>query len=345
MPRATGVETVHAIKKAAVWGTPVICGAGDGLYLLPHTLKKDQPFEKDNSLGKFHAVSGDYGSIKVEGDIPSYLRYPGLDLLIALAMGSTAGAPVQKDATAAYAQSFILADNLEDLFATFCVNNKVNIDEYPSVKVTGFVLKGESGKPLEISFTCLADDKVVNSAVNTLGTFASVTIPELKNRVLFSQGVLRMNDASDIALAAGDEIAPSSFELTYKLSQAGAYAAGQGDKIDEPGNTSAPEITLKLEFPRYTSNALQLDWAVGTYKKLDMVFTGDVIEGAYNYTFSLSFPQLAITNAEVAIEEGAIKAPLELICLGAETAPAGMTGITKPFQIDVINTETADVLA
>ena len=344
MPRAVGVESVAAFKKAAAWGTPVVCGAGDGLYILPPTIKRERGFEKDKSIGKFHAVAGDHGSIKVEGDIPAFLRYDGLDLFIAMAMGLTAGVPSLLGGSA-YSQSFLLADNLEGLFGTFCVNNKVNIDECPSAKITGLVLKGEAGKPLEISFPVLADDMVEDSAVNTLATFASVTLPELKHRVLFSQGVFRMNDASGAALAAGDVINPSSFELTHKFAQSGAYAAGQGDKIDEPANSGAPEITLKLEFPRYTSEALITDWRAGTAKKLDMVFTGQEITTPYNRSSSLLFPNLVIKNAGAPQEEGAIKHSLEFECLATEAAPAGMTGILNPFQWDVINTKSADVLA
>ena len=39
MPYAVGTEISAAAVKAAAWGTPLACGAGDGLLVLPPTLQ------------------------------------------------------------------------------------------------------------------------------------------------------------------------------------------------------------------------------------------------------------------------------------------------------------------
>jgi hypothetical protein len=349
MGNATGVELKAALKKAAAWGTAVACGANDGVLVLPHSLKKDRPNNIDDSLGLYFPNDSDPGAIKVEGDVPAYLRYDGLDLLIALAMGETGGAPTQPDNVNdpnTYQQVFTLADSLDGLFATFPVDNRVHIDEYPSLKVTGFTLKGEVGKPLEVSFHCIGDDRLVDSSVNTAVTFANVTYFETGSRVLMSQGVIRMNDASSAALGAGDEIYPSSFELSFKRNMAGVYGAGGvSDKIDEPTNNGMPEVTLKLEFPRYTSGVHFTDWDTNTVKKLDMTFEGSIIDVNYKRKFRLQLPNLKYAGVELPVEKGILKHPVEFNCLGADTAPAGMAGITRPFQADVTNRQTADVLA
>jgi|Deesub1362A_J573_1020465.scaffolds.fasta_scaffold00740_17 hypothetical protein len=348
MAKAIGVEIKAAFKKASVWGEAVACGANDGILILPPSLKKDRPNQVDDSLGLYFPEDSDPGEIKVEGDIPAYLRYDSLDLLIALAMGATGGAPVQPDSVNApntYQQTFTLADNLDGLFGTFALNNNVNIDEYPSVKVAGFTLKGEVGKPLEITFHCIAIDRITNSSVNTLTSFSNVTYFETSNRVLMSQGVIRMNNQSDAALGIGDEIYPSSFELTFKRNMQGVYGVASGfDKIDEPTNAGQPEVTLKLEFPRYTSDAHFTGWDANTAKKLDMTFTGALIEDTYHRTFRIEFPNLKYANVNLPIEQGILKHPVEFDCLACDTAPSGMTA-TKPFLIEVINRQSADVLA
>jgi hypothetical protein len=341
---ATGTEIRAALKKAQAWGVAAACGANDGVLIMPHTLKKERAKVEDESLGVYFPKELAQVDIKVEGTVPAYLRYDGLDLLLALVMGETAGAPVQQDGTQAYAQSFKLKETIDGLFSTFAVNNGINIDEYTSLKLTGFTLKGEVGKPVQAVFQAIADDRVTDSAVNTPESFAAVTYFEEKSRVLFSQAVFRMNAQAGAALGDGDKIYPSSFELSFKRKMKGIYAAGGADKIDEPTNEGAPEVRLKLDFPRYTAKTYFEDWDRGAAKKLDITFTGALIEGAYYRSFKIQFPNLSLASVDLPIEKGILKHPLEFECLASDAAPLGMTGITKPFQIDVINRQNADVL-
>lgn len=346
MGSATGVEIKAALKKAAAWGTASACGVNDGILILPHSIKKERPNNVDDSLGLYYPKDSDPGEIKVEGDLPAYLRYDGLDLLIALAMGTTGGAPVQQGATSAYAQTMSLAEHNDGLFATLAVNNQVNVDEYTSVKITGFTLKGGVGKPLEMVFHCIAIDRITDSSVNDPASFANVTYFESANRVLYSHGKIRLNDREGAALQDSDRIYPASFEITFRRKMAGAYGVGAAfDRLDEPTNNGQPEVTLKLEFPRYVSDSHFTDWDAGSAKKLDMIFTGTQIEAPYSRQFMLQLPNLKFANVELPIEQGILRHPVELNCLGCESAPAGMTGVTGPFQMDVINRQSSDVLA
>jgi hypothetical protein len=349
MGYATGVELKAAVKKAVTWGTSVVCGADDGVLVLPHSLRKERNENVDDSLGLYFPNESDSGEIRVQGDIPAYLRYDGLDLLLALAIGSTGGAPTQPDAVNdpnTYQQTLALAENTDGIFATLALDNGVNIDEYPGLKMTGFTLKGEVGRPLEVAFHAVADNRVVDSTVNTQATLLNVTFFETANRVLMSQGRIRMNDRDGDALGTGDEVYPSSFELAFKRNMAGVYGAGSTfDKIDEPSNDGMPEVSLKLEFPRYTSSGHFTSWDANTAKKLDMVFEGAVIDTNYKRTFTLQFPNLKYKGVDLPVEKGILKHPLDFICLGTDTAPSGMTGILRPFQINLTNRQPSDVLA
>jgi hypothetical protein len=341
----SGLEIKAAVKKAAVWDTPVACGASNGVLLKGDTLKRTVESLVDNGLGQAFGKNMDQGEIKAEGALSAFLRYDGLDLLIALAMGATGGAPAQQGATTAYAQAFTLADLLDGLFSTIAINKKVNVFEYTSAKITGFTLKGEMGKPLEIDFDVIADDEDPASVTNDLTSFANVTYFETAHRVLMSQGEFRINDRSGAALGAGDVIKPSSFELAFRRKLAGKYVAGGSNRIDEPLNEGLPEVTLKLTFPRYTATTYLTALGADTRKKMDIVFTGAEIEAPYNREFKIQFPHLALTNAEAATAKGQIEHPLEFKCLATDTAPTGMAGILKPFQADVINRQSANVLA
>ncbi len=352
MPGVSGVEMKYALKKGATWGTAVAAGAGDGLLLLPTGIKTgNAAIEVDDSQGLFWSQDGTPGQVDVNGDLSGYLRYDGCDLLLALFMG-LAGTPTLHDGGAAsYDYEYALEDNVDGLFATFVRHWKNYVEEVRSLKVVGLTLSGERGKPLSLVANCVGDHSV-RDGVNDDTTFASVTIAETENRVHFAQGVFRMNGRDDIALAAGDAIYPNSFELTATRNLQGV-ASGQlttggsapRDVIDEPVNNGLPEVRLKLGFPYHTGKTRLDELDVDTRKKLDMTFTGAVIEGAIARQIKLEFPHLQYDSVDVVDEAGIIKEPVEFICHGVPTAPAGMTGLTTPFRISGVNQRSTDPLA
>jgi hypothetical protein len=348
MPKATGLEIYAAFKKLAAWGTALACGAGDGVLILPHSLTMDRPNRLDDSQGVIFPTYADQGLVAVTGDVPLYMRYDGIDLLIALAMGASGGAPSQQGGTAAYTQSFTLADNLDGLFAVLAIQNNINIDEFTSVKIKGFTISGDIGEgPLKITLHCIGDTRNPDSAINTSVTFANVTVGESQNRILMHQSVFRINDQDGAGLASpGDVITPSSFELAYDRPMSGVYASGTDkNAIDEPTGEALPTVKLTLTIPRYTTKDYFVDWLAETNKKADIVFTGGQIEAPYDREFTLQFPNLAYMKPEVPQAAGILQHVLEFDCLGALAAPTGMSGITKPFQVNVQNQRTTDVLA
>lgn len=350
MAGVAGIELKYALKKAATWGTAVACGASDGFLSLPSSLRRDAEIDVDDSLGQFWSQDGTPGAVKVEGDIPLYLRYDGCDLLLALFMG-TAGVPTtHAGGTLSKDYAYTLADNTDGLFASFARHYKNYVSEIPSLKVVGLTLKGEQGKPLQLIAKCVGNN-IALDGTNTTATFASVTIAETRNRIQFAQGVFRMNDQGGIALGVGDKIGPSSFELTAMRKLAGTYGsyatggANSQDLIDEPENDGTPEVTLKLQFPKHTGKTRLVDLGNDVRKKCDITFTGAIIEGAIPKLFKIELPHLQMKSVDIVDEQGIIKEPAEFICHGASVAPAGMTGITKPFKLSGTNSRTTNPLA
>ncbi|WP_027715822.1 phage tail tube protein [Desulfuromonas sp. TF] len=347
----SGAEIRAAFVRAVAWGQAVACGAGHGLLILPTSIRKDSGVESDDSLGTYHSSDGDPGAITVEGDLPLYLRYDGLDPLLALVCG-IAGAPVQQGADPAYAYKYRPAKDIKGYFGTFAKDMKNYVEEIPSAKLAGFTLRGDAGGKLQLVLKVIGINKITVSGVNTPATFVNVTIPEVANPVRFAHGVFRMNDRDAVALAAGDKIYPSSFEFSYMRKLAGVHTGeyrtaepNVQELIDEPLNDGAPEVRLKLQFPRHSSNAFLLDLANDKRKKFDAVFTGATIGAtAHKRTFSLSLPHLQPLNDDPADERGIIKEPLEYLVHAAEVAPAGFD-FTEPFEIGGINQNAADPLA
>lgn len=344
----TGREFLIALKKAAAWHTPVACGAGDGLLILSDGIKVAIPTELDDSAGQQWITQADAGVKDIKGSLEAYMRYEGFDVALALIMGATAGAPAQQEATAAYANTYSLSSNLSGLFATLAQKKLVNkIWEFTSLKLHGFKLGCEMNKPVKLSLEGIADTLDRASAVNTTGTMAAVTMPDTENRIIMNKDtVVRINDQDAIALGAGDELYPSSIEFSFNRPMDAEPVAGQ-DGVDEPADNGFPVATMTMKFPRYNTanDAFFDDWDAFTSKKMDITFTGRVIEGAYNYQFKISLPHVKVDNPEAPVSgPGKIPFSLSFQILAATAAPAGMTHAT-PFQIDVINKRTTDPLA
>ena len=346
------VEIRAAMRKSAAWGTAAPCGAGDGIFILPSVIRRKALGEADDCAGSYYAADGDLGAIKVGGDISMYLRYDGCDLPLASALGM-ADVPIRQGGTsAAYAYTYRPAADIDGQFVTFVEHMKNYIMEIPSLKITGFTLKGATGKALTLTLRVMGINRIHDSIINTTTSFDNVTYVETANRVSYSQGIFRINAASGAPLAVGDRIFPSSFEFSFHRRLKGEYTGGYlftsgghtQDLIDEPTNDGPPAISLKLGFPRHTSATYLTILGGDVRQKMDITFTGAPIGEGYNRTLALRFPHLQLINDDPADEEGVIKEPLKFRVLAPETSPPGMKGITDPFQISGINQNTADPL-
>jgi len=342
----TGREILIGLKKATPWGTAAACGANDGVLIKSESLKQTIEELLDNSLGLAFIQRTDAGKIEASGGLEAFLRYEGLDVAIALIMG-VAGDPTLLDTTA-YSNSYTLATNLAGLFATIAMLKKSDkVHEYPSVKLHGFKISGEMNAPLTISLSGIADELELASAINTYATMANITYPDKGNRVIMnSDATFKINDESGAALGDGDKIYPASFELSFNRPVGGDHLVGS-TTIDEPGGTDFPEATVTLNFPRYNdaNHVFFTDWEAFTRKKMEIYFKGALIEATYYYELKISIPNCKVVNPDAAIGgPGKIPATLSLRLLGTDTAPLGMTGITKPFQIDVQNKRDTDPL-
>ncbi len=347
-----GREAKAAFKKATTWGTAVACGANDGVMVTNVGLTRTFDQLIDESVGQSFKKNQDTGYQTVEGSLEGYLRYDGLDVLIAMVMGSTA-APSQKGTgSAAYSNYFAMASDTDGLFGTLAAYMGFSTHEYPGAKVTGMTISGESGQPLTISFDMVADTKNTNTSTGTNNntTIGTVTFPETQNRALFRHGKFWMNDATGAALDASMGVYPGKFTLAFTRNMDSNREANAEllDKTAEPTGNGFPDATLTLEFPEYTSghDTFIGDLGNGTHKKLQMSFVGGVIDASYYREFSVYLPNLVITNADPAMSgAGKIPASLQMAALGTATERTGMTGIYEPFKINVLNTRTTSPLA
>lgn len=175
MTKATGTEIKAAARKASLWGTAAPCGAGDGILILPPSINKKRPGIVDDSLGLYFPIDSERGAVSAEGDIPAYLRYDGLDLLLIPAGHNLAGVSVvlrHSDDDASY--SPVVSDSDE-----FEVPTEQDIKAGgDGAKGYGWnLLNGASADAVDANVTNAGKLTVGCSTVNSGGFGAGFTVP------------------------------------------------------------------------------------------------------------------------------------------------------------------------
>lgn len=349
----TGAEIIYALKKAATWDTAVAAVAGDGILGLPWSADPDNGLIVDDSLGQFFATDASPGQTKLDPTFNSYARYNDevLFSLLAAVFG-TAGAPAtHTGGTLSKDHVLKIAKNTDGLFFTLVAKIGTGfVEEVPSWKIAKVVITFETGKPVQFAFTGPGIDLVVDSTINTLTTFNSVTVLETANRAYMGQAVFRMNDQSAAALSSGDKIGLSKAVLTLERKLTGVYGSyvdgGAGrDLIDEPTNDGLFTASLSLTLPRLKDNTGRLKIKSNTPQKMDITLTGPIIEAAIPYTITFQLPHLKPKKNANPHKQGIIDNTRDYDVLGATAAPAGMTGITDPCWCLLTNKIATDLLA
>jgi hypothetical protein len=197
---------------------------------------------------------------------------------------------------------------------------------------------------LRLAVACRGDKVIDDSAIIT--ALANVTIPDRHNRALARHTFFRMNLQSGAALASPtDDVKIKDFTLEIERKIDSVWSS-QSRAIVEPAETDKPTIKLTLNLNRMNAaNKLYFaQWIAETEKKADLTFIGALIASTYYYYLKFHFPRLKLEDVEYP-DANVIPAKVILRGLEADTAPEGMTGITKPVQFNVMNTRTTDLLA
>ncbi|MCK4648703.1 hypothetical protein KAT51_04180 [bacterium] len=249
--------------------------------------------------------------------------------------------PATKSDTKTYTHTLRLLAKMAGLFGTYATEKHDKIEVVPSVKPHKLTFSVDAGK-IKLSVDMKGNDLIDDSA--TVTSMAAVTIPDDHNRILFKQGVFRMNAQDGAEFADGDKIKIKDFTLEVERVVEDQYEAGS-QKIIESLENDKVKVKLTLNFNRLDSvnEVYFADWKAQTEKKLDIVFTGAKIEESnYNY-FKFEFPRMQIEDMEKP-DEAIIPTSIILRGLEADAAPTGMTGITKPVRMTIMNENSADLL-
>ena len=323
-----------APQSGGTYRTPVLVAAGDGLEPVGESITQDaQLIDSEALTGSRMRGAGDRGNELHNGDMELEMKYEGLDVLLAMVLG-TAIAPVQQGADDAYLHEFRVQDtDLEGLFGTLVIDKQIEVWEYPSVKVNSLTISATSGALTTVTANMVASNLGRNTSggTNNETTVLSITLPANRDFLLWEQLAVRINAQSAAGLAGADLVYPNEFTVTFNNNMVTDDVSTRfGREVEEPCPDNFLEVTGSINFARYNTENNKLVDALfsKTVQKLDAVWTGPLADGATNFSFKVLMPSLQIASGDVNIGgPGRVPANFEFTSSKADTAP---TGSLKP---------------
>ena len=353
MGNTKGFQGVVGLKRGSQWGTPVLVGADCGIEILQDGIAAEVALIPNEQIsGSCQMRAGDRGAEFHRGDLSLNAKFDSLALPWALAFGK-AGTPTQQGSDSAWKHAFRIGNDLEGLFATLVLDYQIEVREYPSVKVSGFKFECSQGDQVaKLTFPLIASslNRNTTAGLNRTSTIPGITMPTNRQRLLFSQMAVRLNDADGPALGPSDVQFVNGFTLEMDRKLKNDDVTTQlGYLIDEPLQDGFTEVTGSLSFSKYATDNIArfTEMLQKTRKKLDVAFTGPVANGATRYAqaFFLNDVQFESGQAQIG-GPGLTPWTLNFKAHVVSAAPTGFDPThTDACQMTLINTLASDPLA
>ena len=330
--------------------TPVVVGAGDGLEPTSESISQDaQLIDSEALTGSRSRGAGDRGNELHNGDMELEMKYEGLDVLLAMVLG-TAAAPVQQATDDAYLHEFTVLDTaMEGLFGTLVIDKQLEVWEYPSVKVNSLTISATSGALTTVTANFVESNLNRNTSIGTNNetTVLAITLPANRDFLLWEQLAIRMNPKTGIALAAADLVYPNEFTVTINNNMVTDDVSTRfGREIEEPCPDNFLEVTGSINFARYNDENNKFVDALFSkeIQKLDAIWTGPIADGATNFALSILMPSLQIASGDVNIG-GPGRVPANFEFTGSKALDGAPTGFTQDqISLELINQRNTAVL-
>lgn len=339
-----------APQSAATYRTAVLVGAGDGLEPVSESLTAASELLDSEALtGSRTRGPGDRGNELHNGDMELEMKYEGLDVLLAMVLG-TAAAPVQQGSDDAYLHEFTVQDtDLEGLFGTLVIDKQLEVWEYPSVKVNSLTIAASSNALTTITANFVASNLGRNTSAGTNNetSVLSITLPANRDFLLWEQLAVRMNAKIDGALADADLVYPNEFSVTFNNNMVTDDVSTKfGREIEEPCPDNFLEVTGSINFARYnTGNNKFVDAHFSKIaQKLDAVWIGPLADGATNFSFAILMPSLQIASGDVNIG-GPGRVPANFEFTSSKSLDGAPTGFTEDqVSMQLVNQRNVEVI-
>lgn len=349
MPGVTGREVYAAYARCNTWGTPasvtqqLLMTSNEGLDQ-GWQVVDDEAFTQDFvGLGEI----GDH--LAVQADVVFQSRFTQLDAWFAAAMGAASAPTVVSSVAAnslvAYSHRMVLTSELSHNF-TLALQEDVQVREVPSFRVRGFSLRvGEMGR-LMVTFPIVGTKVLFDSTTNVRSTVLGASAAVIGNRMFRKNTRLRMNRESAAALGASDEIAIArEFVFNYARPLASEDHVLNQDYIIEADDDGFAELSLEITYARMntiSANSLVVAFKDGATFKADLFSQGPYINSTTRMSMLIEMPSLQIySNRQPITGNNQVRPVVTFRMKSTPTAPTGMTGLTTPFRVTLVNTNSA----
>lgn len=275
--------------------------------------------------------------------------------LIAASMGSAAAPSVVSSAGAAslvaYSHVITMAPALSHFFTLANAFSTMYVQEVQTSRIGGFVLSvGNQGR-WRIEFKTVGNKTVYNSTTNTASTVNGAAAASLSNRAFRKNTRFRLNMQSAGALGPTDE---SNIVREFTLDTDRPLAQDHvcnSDSIIEADDDGFFVGELTVMFARMTSasaNSLARGLASMVTLKGDAFMVGDYINSTTQRSLLIEWPALQMQAdgfKAVTTGHGQVRPEVKFSLQAASAAPTGMSGLTAPMRVTIVNGGSANLLA
>lgn len=336
--------TAAAIVQGSTWGTAVAVGAGDGIRILTESITGGPAALPRETVGLQWGDVFDTGSEEHQGPMTGNLYYgANCGLLLALIFG-TSGSPTQTPPSTgtSYLHSVTLDDALAE-FVTLCIAKRPSQKwwEYASAIGMELRIRGEGNGRVTWELTLIPSALDRDSSTNTTTQTDAVTVPSIEGAVRFKDGLFRINAQAGGALGSSDETDIASFELVIRRDMARDFLADGTTFVALPCEQGPCEVMLTVSTRSYDAETWKTAWGAGTEYKADLKFTGTGLDGGSGADpyYEFEFPRLVVAEDPQASigGRGRITHTITFKCIKAASAPTGMSGVTQPVELNVMD--------
>lgn len=343
MSRGKGQFTKFGIIDGAAWGTPVAL-ASTALIKITGDLSfaPSQEVIQDESAGMVFPEYVDLGRKNQEISYTGDLRYENQHWMH---FAHFIGSDVHTGANP-YTHVMDLQDETS-LFYTGAGLVDDQVYEWPSIKAVGWEISTGGDGFMQFSATGIADNELIaadaTNTATTIGTNASYDTQQL--RVPFGHARVNINAQAGADFNASgdgtDRVCPIGITISSGRPYVRDFTACRTTANAREWQTDEPvEDGLKsdicivtLEFPELTTDDYMEDFQDNNMKKMEILFY-DTANRQIKFQFPNLFPLLPDATLPGA---GRIGNTVSYQALTAQSAPTGMTGITQPYRLTVIN--------
>lgn len=351
MAAITGAQTSSALKIATTWGTAVSVGAGNKFAgEVTPSFGVEELTARTIGSGAYWASTATRGRYIPTIQLVADLGYRNnCDVLIAQMMG-TAGAPTETTGGQAdYLHTITLNTTLNAKYITFVTEtSSTTVYEFPTAAVQNINIKSQS-VPGYVDFTAnlLANNILITGPTNNNAAVQAATFTEGTPELAAADYIdtYRMNAQSAGALAGGDQVNITDFDLTINRPQEtiGEIKAAAG--LSAPTATSYLDGTFTVTIKDHADHTYETLWSAETAEKAKLSIEGTQIGSGVNKRFSVVMPRMLLVQepAYAITSEGSNGTTLTFRLLKASANPTGMSS-TYPY-FEIVNGLSTSLLA